>query len=72
MRGKLPPLQLGKEWAFKIYPGGRSELRPYSSEMIMTNEDGLTALREGRFAIVRMMGISLELLAYINRNDRRK
>lgn len=70
MRGKLPPLQPGKEWALKIYPGGRSELRPYSSEMIMTNEDGLTALREGRSAIVRMMGISLEILAYIERKEK--
>lgn len=65
MRGKLPPLQPGKEWALKIYPDGRSELRQVSSELIATNEDGIAALRSGRATIVRMMDISVDLVDYI-------
>ena len=65
MRGKLPPLEPGKEWTFKIYPGGRSELRQASSELISTNEEGIAALRSNKATTVRMMGISLELVDYI-------
>lgn len=70
MRGKLPPLQPGKEWAFKIYPGGRSELRQCSPDIIVTNEEGIAALREGRSVNVRMMGLSLELADYIEQKGK--
>lgn len=70
MRGKLPPLEPGKEWAFKIYPGGRSELRQVSSEMIASNDEGIAALRSGKSTTVRMMGISLELATYIEKKGK--
>lgn len=65
MRGKLPPARPGKEWGWKIFPGGRIEAQEYSPDMIMTNEEGLYALKSGSVARIKFGTLPREIADYL-------
>lgn len=50
----LPPLRPGKVWGFKIWPGGRMELRPVPPGMIDSVGYALNRLEAGHAATVAL------------------
>lgn len=58
----LPPLRPNRVWGFRMWPGGRTELRQVSLTLLTTVDAALASLDEGMFATV-VLSDARELVA---------
>lgn len=50
----LPPLRPNRVWGFRMWPGGRTELKQVSPTLIATVDAALASLDEGIFVTVSL------------------
>jgi len=51
---RLPPLRPGNAWGFRLYPGGRAEVRQCKPERLQALGDAKRSLDAGNRATVRL------------------